>query len=207
MVAFLGAFAAVALSTLPGPSASAKDASCLITGGTNNGVIVQTCLPEMKLLRPLGGGIDQPIRESDGSFIHEFVFEAPRPTTFETTICSADLIDFSVAGISGISVAMTRLRDSKPGCVTREFAQVTGTFSLDIHTRSSSARLAMRSMFIPALTPVAMWSPGVTAPDDVPPFIPVETMTPPPELFVPMTESGAGMPMGGMPELMAPPPH
>lgn len=173
--------AATALATKQPADNHAVTVNCSISGGTNNGLLIQNCMPGMSLLRPAPGDPDHPIHLSDGSFLHEFVFETPRPTAFETTICSPDLIDFTISGISGISVISRKLIDVQVGCITKDLTQVSGTFSLVVHTKGSSSAIHIKSTFfipLPVVTGI-----DLTPQVDTAAIVAADMFIPPPDII------------------------
>ena len=176
--------------------------TCVLNGGTNNrGLEIQTCVPDMKLLRSPSGQTETTVVSSDGAYLHEFVFEAAHPMSWEATICSPALIDFNLAGLSGLQIVMSKLQQKTPGCVTKQFTNVSGTFSLVVRTRSLNVELRIRSVFGPFTAPIALLAPNA-APDIIPveiPFVPAEVFMPPTVVSIPV-EQGVALP-GALPDI------
>lgn len=189
MIPLLLALLATATSTPP-PEGSAQQAVmiCGQSGGVNNGIYVASCLPGMKLLRPTSIDEAKPLVLTDGTFVHEFVFEAPKVQSWETTMCGPGLLDFNIVGLSGLSVVMQKLPASESGCITKQFVNVSGVFSLVIRTQGSRPRIEMRTVYIPV-------NPSVLT-QYTPEAMPVETYVP---MVIMPPPSVASMPLVGSP--------
>jgi hypothetical protein len=180
---------------------------CGQSGGVNNGIYVASCLPGMKLLRPTSLEDAKPLVLADGTFVHEFVFEAPKVESWETTLCGADLLDFNIAGLSGASVSMKKLDGARADCVTKQFVNVSGVFSLVIHTAGPHPNIEMRTVYIPVnpsvlahYTPVEVFAPV----DAIPYAAYVPVMVPPPPLMsLPVMEGSAHGEAGVLPSVGA----
>jgi hypothetical protein len=167
-------------ATTPAPLADAPAPQTVVTcgqsGGVNNGIYVASCLPHMKLLRPTSIDDAKPLLLADGTFFHEFIFEAPKVQSWETTLCAPGLIDFSLAAFSGLSIVM-KLESSPAGCITKQFVNVAGVFSVVIHTQGPHPKIEMRTVYIPVNPSVAaQYVPSPIAAEI--PYVPVVVMPP-----------------------------
>ena len=139
----------------------------------NYGLISQTCVThsdEMILLRPRPGDPDQPVRDSDGLYVREFVYRIPNPLTFETNQCGPELVDVAGVSLSNSIVSMRPLEPRGRNCVTLRFTDVQGVFALVIRTQRADSVVSIQ-VYIPPPPP---------PPPPAPPPMPMPMPMPPP---------------------------
>lgn len=167
---------AAILTTVPASATQQRQASpqninqCVV-GGTavNYGLISQNCTTtsdEMVLIRPRPGQPDRPLRDTDGTYVREFVYRIPEPLTFETNQCSPALVSVAGVSLSGTPVASRQLPSRGRDCITVRFMEVSGEFALLIRTADATSTVTI-SIIIPPPPPPAP-PPPVPAPSPPP---------------------------------------
>lgn len=147
---------------------------CNITGGENYGRQMLTCIhtsDEMVLIRPRGDDMDERVRDSDGTFIQEFVYRIANPITVDFNLCAPDILSVTGVSLSGRVIANRRLPADRPNCIKTRFMEISGVFALAVRTRRPDSELD-----VDAVIPI---------PTMIPPTIFVPPPLPPPVIFTP----------------------
>jgi hypothetical protein len=145
---------------------------CIISGGENYGRQMQTCTrtsEEMILLRPRGNDQDEPVRDSDGTYIQEYLYRIPEPITVEFNLCGRDILNVSGASLNGRAVASRRLESDRPTCIKMRFMEIRGNFLLAVRTRGAEAEVNVEAAVVASMPPPTIFMPP--PPPPLPPVI------------------------------------
>ena len=126
---------------------------------------------EMVLIRPRHDDLDERVRDSDGTFIQEFVYRIGEPITVDFNFCAPDILTVTGVSLSGRAVASRRLHADRPNCIKTQFMEINGVFALAVRTRGPNSELDVDAV-IPIIIPPTV-------------FMPPPPPLPPPVIFTP----------------------
>lgn len=169
----------------PEPTSPPQPLACVARGNVINAYLVQTCIAGLERLG-LGTAL-HPERQSDGTWRHRVPFRSKNGSAFETTICGIDLIDFSFSSTSGAVINASQSADPAQYCVTKGYSVAAGPVTLEVHTRTESPKLVIRSSVITAPLATILQQPPTAAATTfmVIPPPPIVFIPPPPPPVVP----------------------
>jgi hypothetical protein len=154
---------------------------CVLRNNVVNEMAIQTCIPGLR--RTGLGTAGNPERQADGTWVHRVPFHSDKGSSFETKICSIDLIDFDFSAAAGAAFDVSKVIDPAEYCITKGFSVPRGEVTLSVHTRTKSPKLVIRSSVITAPVAALLQPPPAIVVIPVPPilFIP----PPPPPVLPP----------------------
>lgn len=136
------------------PHAAAFSNSCSFVGGgplnSPGATSISACFPGMKFF---GGAAarDLPLQIHDNSYLHEFTFDSPLTRSWQIKICSSDLIDFSVWGLSGQRFYVRSHGRVGHDCVSERVVRIHGPFALTVHTEGANSKIELHTRLLGSL--------------------------------------------------------
>ena len=112
-----------------------------------NSFYVMNCVP----LTPTGyGDVMSPKHSADGTWLTEVPYLAEKGITFQTMICSIDLVDFTLSSRTGATLEVDKKVGEADYCITKTFVVPAGGVLLHIRSRTQFPNLVIRSTVINA---------------------------------------------------------
>lgn len=182
---------ALALQDANRPPQLVQVEECVAKNSIINGYLIQVCIPGITATS-VGNAMD-PIRQADGTYIHQMPYRADKGVTFRIRICSIDLIDYNFSSSVGAVVNLSESSEPKH-CLVKGYTIPKGEITLTVRTRTKFPTLVVRSTVITA--PIAtLLQPPPVPPVIVPPIILILPPPPPPPVPPPVVVAPPPPPM------------
>ena len=120
-------------------AAKAQTLNCVVSGGTNFGIIIQNCapVPQITPLKPLPGVPIIPIDGPQGTYVYQVFAKVVGPADVRVVACGDDVTDVMGSPWPAGMVSVTILTGGPPHCVAKQINQVTtGTWLFQATAKS-----------------------------------------------------------------------
>jgi hypothetical protein len=189
------------------PSRARVGPNCSVEGGQNFGVIIQTCAPKTALVSAPDNAQSAPVQQPDGTYTHDFVYQAPIGQRFSIRICGAEVVDYRLKALAPL-IEISFEGNEGHHCNIKEYLTEVSPIILSVRTRALSLKFAIQTstvqsvnagQVVAAAAAQQEVSAEVAATPSPPPIIPVM----PTIVFVP-TPVITGSPSLGSPAAVLP---
>jgi hypothetical protein len=120
---------------------------CVISGGNNFGMIIQTCAPQPQMipLKPVAGEPLLPKQQPDGTYVWQAFVRIIGPTDVRGIACGDDITDFIIAPWPSGITSSSAFNGIPQNCKGEQVNQASsGTWVFQAKTKSASNNVAIK---------------------------------------------------------------
>jgi hypothetical protein len=140
---------AVLAAAFSSPGARSQTQNCVVSGGTNFGVIIQNCapVPQITPVKPAPGQPIIPIDGPNGTFLYQVFAKVVGPIDVRVIACGDDVSDVTGGPWPAGMVSITDLSGGPPNCKAKQLDRVsTGTWLFEAITKSKEKPVQIQAI-------------------------------------------------------------